>query len=77
MPKLPLTVTSVVRRKSQLWTVTVAFADGTTGNYIIPTTMATIEAVTISALAYGQLLDADVTQSTYAHGTHRRYAPRT
>jgi hypothetical protein len=77
MPKLPLTVTKVERVQLGLVAVTVAFSDGTTGNFLIPPTMATIEAVTFSALAFGQLMDLDVTQSTWAHGTHKRYAPRT
>lgn len=76
MPKLPVTVTSVTKRKGQLWVVAVEFADRTVGQYVIPTTMATVESVTISAMAFAQLMDADVTQADFAHGTHRRWAPR-
>jgi hypothetical protein len=76
MPKLPLTVISVVRRKGAIYAVTVAFSDGTTGNYLISETMATLEAVTISALAFGQLMDLNVNQVTWPHGKDRRYAPR-
>ena len=76
MTKLPLTVTSVEPRSGQLYVVTVAFADGTTGNYIIPLTMATLEAVTISALVYGQLNDLDIAYRTRPHHKTRRYAPR-
>lgn len=76
MPKLPLTVTAVVPLKSALYEVQVAFADGTTANYIIPETMATVEAVRISALAYGQLAGI-VAPSPYPHyRKHRRYASR-
>lgn len=76
MPKLPLTVTNVAKRKGGLYTVTVAYADGTTGNYIIPPNLATVEAVTISALAMGMLSDTNVTQLTGRHPVHPRYLPR-
>lgn len=76
MAKLPLTVTNVTRRKGDLWAVTVAFADGTTANYIIPVTMATVEGVTISALAMGVLSDLDVAEPTHPHHVHYRRWPR-
>lgn len=76
MPKLPVTVSSVTRQKAGMYAVSVVFSDRTTGQYLIPQTMATVEAVTISAMAFAQLMDTDVRQSTWAHGTHRRYAPR-
>jgi transposase len=75
MAKLPLTVTSVKLQKNQLYSVTVAFFDGTTANYLVPETMATIEAVRISALVMGQLLDI-VTPATKPHRVHQRYLPR-
>ncbi len=76
MAKLPVTVTSMVNRGGGLYDVTVAFADFTTGNYIIPESMATIEAVTISALAMATLSETNITQVTYPHHKHRRYSPR-
>jgi hypothetical protein len=39
--------------------------------------MATIEAVRISALVYGQLSDPDVTAASKPHRVHQRYDPRT
>jgi len=55
--KLPLTVTSVTKQGGGLYAVTVAFFDGTTANYLIPETMATVDAVRLSALAMGMLSD--------------------
>jgi hypothetical protein len=77
MAKLPLTVTSVARQKGAIYAVTVAFADGTTANYLVPETIATVEAVRISALVYGQLSDPDVTAASKPHRVHQRYDPRT
>lgn len=77
MAKLPVTVTSVIDRGGGLYGVTVAFADFTTQSYIIPDTMATIEAVTISALAMAVLSETNVSQVTAPHHKHRRYDPRT
>jgi len=76
MGKLPLTVTSVERQRGDMYAVTVAFADGSTGNYLVPSTMATLEAVTISALAFGQLCELIVAQPTSPHHATRRYLPR-
>jgi hypothetical protein len=76
VPKLPLTVTQVVPKPGQLWAVQVAFADGSTGWYIVPQTLATIEGVTISALALGVLMDI-ATANLTSHGpSHRRFEPR-
>lgn len=76
MPTLPLTVTAVERAPGNLYKVIVAFADGTLHHYLVPETLATVEAVTISALAMGMLLDLDV-QPFYAHHRgHRRWLPR-
>jgi hypothetical protein len=76
MPKLPLTVTNVVARSGSLWDVTVAYADGSTGVFIIPQSLATMEAVTISALAMGVLLDIAIAHATTHGPSHRRYEPR-
>lgn len=76
MAKLPLTVTNVQKRKGGLYTVTVAYADGTTANYIIPVNLATIEGVTISALAMGMLSTQPVVQLTGPHHVTRRFEPR-
>ena len=76
MAKLPLTVTEVVARSGELWAVRVAFFDGTTGQYLIPLTLATVEAVTISALAFGQLMDISTSTWAARDSKHLRYAPR-
>lgn len=76
MAKLPLTVTSVVPTNADTYRVTVAYADGTLGNFLVPVTMATIEAVTISALVYAQLSDPAIAQNTYPHRVTRRYLSR-
>jgi hypothetical protein len=57
MPKLPATVTTVELLSGGTYGVTVAFTDGTTASYLIPATMATTEAVRISALAMAVLSD--------------------
>lgn len=77
MATLPLTVTSVEDRGNGLYGVTVAMRDGTLFHYVIPETLATIEAVSISALALAQLLDALPQRVNAHHGKHTRYAPRT
>jgi hypothetical protein len=56
--------------------VTVAYADGTVGQFIIPQSLATMEAVTISALAMGVLLDIATAHATTHGPSHRRYEPR-
>ena len=73
---MPLTVTAVESLGSNLYKVVVAFADGTTANYVIPYTLATVEAVVISAAAMATLSDPDVTFVTSPHRKHRRYTPR-
>ncbi len=77
MAKLPLTVTKVERLAGATWGVTVAFWDGTIANYLIPETMATVEAVRISALAMGVLSDQLGPPATGPQSRNRRYAPRT
>lgn len=77
MAKLPLTVTQVVAKGNGMWAVTVAFADGTTANYLVPTTLATVEAVTFASVALAVLSDPDIATSRGPGGKHRRYAPRT
>lgn len=76
MSKLPVTVTAVTRLKGNLYNVTVAYGDGTRGQYIIPVNMATMEAVTISALAMATLSDMNVDAPTFHGPNHRRYLPR-
>ena len=76
MSTLPLTVTEVEYAGGELYRVTVALADGTLGHYLIPASMATVEAVRISAIAMGVLLDPDRPYFTSHHRGHRRYAPR-
>lgn len=77
MPKLPLTVTEVEPLAGQLYGVKVAFFDGTTANYIVPVSLATIEGVSISAVAMAVLSDPDVVAKSGHHRGHRRYDPRT
>lgn len=62
MGKLPVTVTSVEYTKAGLWAVTVAYADATTGVYLIPRSLVTAEAVTLSALAMATVLDVNTQQ---------------
>jgi hypothetical protein len=76
MPKLPLTVLSVEPAGLDLYTVTMAFADGSIGVFLIPLTLATVDAVQFAALAFGQLLDLNPEQFTAPHGKHRRWLPR-
>lgn len=57
MPKLPATVTTVELLSGGTYGVTVAYNDGTTQSFLIPETMATLEAVRISTLAMAVLSD--------------------
>jgi len=75
--KLPVTVTEVVKVAGGLWAVKVAFSDFTVAQYLIPETMANISAVTWSALAIAQVLEAPAVPIYAPHHRHRRYAPRT
>ena len=77
MARLPLTVTAIEAQPGGLYRVTVAFADFSTANYLIPYSMATLEAVTISAAAMGTLLDPALRSASAGAHHHRRYAPRT
>lgn len=77
MATLPLTVTAIEDIGSHLYGVTVAMVDGSTFHYVVPESLATIEGVSISAVALGQLLDATPQRVNAHHGKHRRYAPRT
>ena len=77
VPTLPVTVRSIQRLRAGLVGVTIAMADGTVRQLIIPDTMATLEAVRISALAVAQLSDGSVITDHRSHRPHRRYAPRT
>lgn len=75
--KLPLTVTAVTDMGGGLYAVTVAYADGTTGTLLIPDTLATVDAVRISALAMGTLSGGTVPMRSAGRTRHQRYAPRT
>lgn len=77
VPKLPVTVTAVQKRKGNLYAVTVAYSDGTVGQFLVPLNLATIEAVTISALAMATLSDMARDAPTFHGPNHRRYLPRT
>jgi ethanolamine transporter EutH len=74
--KLPLTVTQVNRKSGYFYEVVVAYADGTTGTFLVPLTLATVEAVTISALAMGVLSDIVVQHATVHGPNHKRFDPR-
>ena len=74
--KLPLTVESVERLTGSLWGVTVVFADGSTGNYLVPDTLATVEAVRISAIALAVLSEGPGGMFEAPHRVHTRYDPR-
>ena len=76
MATLPVTVTDVSHYGGQLYQVSVAMADGTVTQYLIPASLATIEGVSISAIALAQLLDPDRPYVTAHHRGHRRYDPR-
>ena len=77
VPKLPVTVTAVTPVAGGLYDVAVAYADLTIAHYLIPVTLATIEAVTYSALAMAMLSDPDVARRNSHHSKHARYSPRT
>lgn len=76
MAKLPVTVTAVTPKAGGLYNVTVVYYDGTVGQFLIPPTLATAEAVYMSALVMATLSDM-VTPSPNARVPHhRRYLPR-
>jgi len=72
--KLPVTVTAVTPVRGQLYAVTVVFSDATTGRYLIPQNMATIEAVSVSATVMAMLCDLPANQLTAPHHDPRRLA---
>ena len=74
--KLTLTVESVDRLTGSLWGVTVVFADGTTGHYLVPDNLATLEAVRISAIALAVLAEGPGGMFEAPHRVHTRYDPR-
>lgn len=51
--------------------VTIAMADGTSRHMLIPESLATIEAVKLSALALAQLLNVGTTPVYHHHHGHR------
>lgn len=60
--KLPVTVLDVTYQSVGLWAVRLAYADGTTGTFLIPRNLVTAEAVTVGALAMATVLDVNVNQ---------------
>lgn len=76
MATLPVTVTAVRPVKGGLYEVEVALFDGTIVHYLVPPTLATAEAVTLSAGVMAQLYDSDVGSFEHPHRKHRRYLPR-
>jgi hypothetical protein len=76
MAKLPVTVTNVVKNKGGTYTVTVAYFDGSVGQFIIPLSLATVEAVTVSAMAMAALSDIITNGPNFPGPSHRRYLPR-
>lgn len=77
MASLPLTVNAVDYRGSDMYGVEICFADGTTAEMIVPASLATIEAVTIAAVAIAQFRDVLAPSAATHHRGHRRYDPRT
>jgi hypothetical protein len=77
MASFPAMVTDVVYMGTVGYGVTIAYADGTIIHTIVPNSLATIEAVTISAVALGILSDPDLAAAQTHHHRHRRYDPRT
>lgn len=77
MATLPVSVEEVRRVGPDTYGVVLGLADGTRRTVIVPASLATIEAVSISAVAVAVLLDPAVTTVTRHHRGHRRYAPRT
>jgi hypothetical protein len=75
-PKVPLTVEAVVRRSGGLWAVRVVYADLSTGEILIPETLASIDSVRFSALAVATLASLPAHQVTRPHRVHTRWAPR-
>ena len=76
MAKLPVTVLDVETRSGGSYAVRVAYYDGTTGVYLIPATLATVQGVTISALAMAVLSDNPDFGPNFPGPSHRRYRPR-
>lgn len=76
LPTLPLTVTDVSYAGKGLYAVTVVLADASELQYVIPATLATTEAVTISAVAMAQLLDRSRPFVNTHHRGRHRYDPR-
>lgn len=76
MATLPVSVERIVSLGADNYQVVLALADGTTAQYVLPMSLATIEGVTLSAVAVATLLDPDVTAVTGHHRGHRRYLPR-
>lgn len=77
MAVLPLTVTSVDYIGGSNYSVTLMLADGSHVNMVVPDTLANVEAVTIAAVALGQMLDPFRPRTEGHHRGHRRYDPRT
>jgi hypothetical protein len=61
-PKLPAVVTRLEELSGQRVAVTIGFADGTTGVYVIPRTYATLEAVRLSALVVATITEWNLEQ---------------
>jgi hypothetical protein len=74
--KLPVTVVSVVKQRAATYAVRVAYADGTTGVFLIPTTMATVDGVRISALVMAQLSSISPPVLAPHHPSYARIEPR-
>ena len=75
MGLLPVTVTEVKRLKSATWGVSVTFADGSTGNYVVPESVATYDGVRLSALVIAQLYQQSTIWAASRPRRHRRYDP--
>lgn len=72
MAKLPLTVVAVTAKGMALFDVELAYADGTTAHYLVPDSLATVEAVRYSATALAMLADLELRR----HPSPRPWARR-
>ena len=77
MALLPLTIESVDYLGSDMYAVRLVMADGTNREMIVPRSLATIEAVSIGAVAIASLTELALPSGATHHRGHRRYDPRT
>ena len=69
-------VEAVVNLGNGLYGVTLGLSDGTVVNYVVPDSLAAIEAVRISAVAINDLLTGPSAPLETPHTVDHRWAPR-